>query len=881
MPTARPSGAQAHAASIPVPAVLLEDVARTPTTLERTTATVNRLESDDTTHPSVSPRAANVVVHDEPSTAAETISPGPDRPVEAGVVASTPERAAPPADRPYDDAIASPAASAAIEIAASSAVHAMSRPSAYEVSDSRPLLQGPPVATLHNLSANAEEQPRTADAAHPDAPLVAEPVPPAGAVGDAAIADADAAADATAAPVTEPSASGPGSRPIRRDEIMEEIRDGVALRPVPRANLASRPIAADLATEIHWRHRALGQRKEAAYEQALRQHDRALDAFGRDFSSSIANAVRLETAVALLDRADLLLRTVDVPLDTLVRHRRWPDRELAELRAAVAALKPIAEACESVSATLESVRSAAKPADSDGAAIDYQLVDGAVLEQQLHLLEHHQAELRKGNILLLARQYIASTDAYQDQLRHLSVEVLQLLVEKAAAEFSAVNETVADGRRTVYDRNWRLRKAYHLLRTSQSAATNLLPLAGNERDRAAAAQVASRAASLATEIKATAGFVVVGEREGAWDAPQTVSLQRAAADGSHEPVTPGNLKHRALEIVADNGANGVGQLQQLALQFPQQFTAYTSLLGLAAIEQSRLVSLQALCDICRSDKPIVQHWMERAVTKGNAAAVSLLCNCGADVNARTSDAGNTVLHLAARRNDAGLMAHLVKLGANPRLANAAGKTPLQLLAQHRPCPAGPSSSEPRGLGGFDAFLNSDVFSDITLVAGDGQRFYAHRLLLAARSPFFESLLRTGASWRESQMADVTLPCIPAHALHTVFTYLYTGECLVSQDSLAAALDVLAAADYLQLDHLHEAYQVPLCRRIDHDSCFPLHERAKQLRAGLLKAHCLRFVLQHYDQLQDPDHAQLISLLENAALCAAPGADTVTASRPVP
>ena len=42
---------------------------------------------------------------------------------------------------------------------------------------------------------------------------------------------------------------------------------------------------------------------------------------------------------------------------------------------------------------------------------------------------------------------------------------------------------------------------------------------------------------------------------------------------------------------------------------------------------------------------------------------------------------------------------------------------------------------------FDGLRNDTDFSDVTLACEDGEQFEAHKVILAASSPFFQKLLR--------------------------------------------------------------------------------------------------------------------------------------------
>ena len=48
--------------------------------------------------------------------------------------------------------------------------------------------------------------------------------------------------------------------------------------------------------------------------------------------------------------------------------------------------------------------------------------------------------------------------------------------------------------------------------------------------------------------------------------------------------------------------------------------------------------------------------------------------------------------------------------------------------------------------------SSSLLSDVVLVSSDGDRFYAHRLLLCGQSPVFHSMMES-AIWRDTSSQD--------------------------------------------------------------------------------------------------------------------------------
>lgn len=70
-----------------------------------------------------------------------------------------------------------------------------------------------------------------------------------------------------------------------------------------------------------------------------------------------------------------------------------------------------------------------------------------------------------------------------------------------------------------------------------------------------------------------------------------------------------------------------------------------------------------------------------------------------------------------------------------------------------------------------ALYLSDDYADITLIV-EGQRFHAHKVVLAARSQYFQALLFGGM--KESLQQEIELKETSLIAFKALLKYIYTG-----------------------------------------------------------------------------------------------------------
>ena len=95
---------------------------------------------------------------------------------------------------------------------------------------------------------------------------------------------------------------------------------------------------------------------------------------------------------------------------------------------------------------------------------------------------------------------------------------------------------------------------------------------------------------------------------------------------------------------------------------------------------------------------------------------------------------------------------------------------------------------------FGNLRKDTEFADVTLACEDGQQIEAHKVILAASSPFFQNLLKRNKHTHPL----IYMRCMNSEVLAAVVDFVYLGETNVSQQNLDS---FLAIADELKLKGL--------------------------------------------------------------------------------
>ncbi|XP_030766538.1 BTB/POZ domain-containing protein 9 isoform X2 [Sitophilus oryzae] len=96
---------------------------------------------------------------------------------------------------------------------------------------------------------------------------------------------------------------------------------------------------------------------------------------------------------------------------------------------------------------------------------------------------------------------------------------------------------------------------------------------------------------------------------------------------------------------------------------------------------------------------------------------------------------------------------------------------------------------------------SHEYSDVTLVV-EGQKLYAHKVILAARSDYFRALLYGGL--KESTQSEIILPDAPLNAFKILLKYIYTGHMFLMTLKEDVILDTLGLAHQYGFEELEFA-----------------------------------------------------------------------------
>ena len=150
-----------------------------------------------------------------------------------------------------------------------------------------------------------------------------------------------------------------------------------------------------------------------------------------------------------------------------------------------------------------------------------------------------------------------------------------------------------------------------------------------------------------------------------------------------------------------------------------------------------------------------------------------------------------------------------------------------------PMTADPAKHRDQLFERLDALRRKETFCDVT-VAVNGKEFKAYKVVLAAASPFFLSLLESDMRERNGQRIEIKLEEATASVMEDVLQYIYTGNVTVTEESCHK---LIATAEYLLLPGLKALASVFLKGKLTVENCVFNYYYADKYHCEDLKRAC--------------------------------------------
>ncbi|XP_046828294.1 ankyrin repeat and BTB/POZ domain-containing protein BTBD11 isoform X3 [Vespa crabro] len=139
------------------------------------------------------------------------------------------------------------------------------------------------------------------------------------------------------------------------------------------------------------------------------------------------------------------------------------------------------------------------------------------------------------------------------------------------------------------------------------------------------------------------------------------------------------------------------------------------------------------------------------------------------------------------------------------------------------------------------FVNNPELSDVQFRV-EGRVFYGHKIVLVTSSPRFRNMLSSKLC--EGNPPIVQINDIRYHIFQMVMEFLYHGGCATLEVNQSDVLELMAAANFFQLDGLLRYCEAQCSAMVDLDNIVSMYIHAKVYNAAQLLEYCQGFLLQN-------------------------------------
>ncbi|XP_074634299.1 kelch-like protein 7 [Acropora palmata] len=169
---------------------------------------------------------------------------------------------------------------------------------------------------------------------------------------------------------------------------------------------------------------------------------------------------------------------------------------------------------------------------------------------------------------------------------------------------------------------------------------------------------------------------------------------------------------------------------------------------------------------------------------------------------------------------------------------------------------------------INALRTKQRFCDVTVVVKD-EEFQAHKLVLAAASPFFLSLLESQMKERTEDLIKIELQEATAPVMEEVLAYVYTGNVSLTTDNVHG---LIATADYLLLPRLKTMAEDFLKRHLTVENSVSNYYFAEKYQCCGLKGESCKMINERFKKVMET--ADFLSLDENQVVNWVSGDDVI-------
>uniref|UniRef100_F6VE11 Kelch-like protein 12 n=2 Tax=Ciona intestinalis TaxID=7719 RepID=F6VE11_CIOIN len=142
--------------------------------------------------------------------------------------------------------------------------------------------------------------------------------------------------------------------------------------------------------------------------------------------------------------------------------------------------------------------------------------------------------------------------------------------------------------------------------------------------------------------------------------------------------------------------------------------------------------------------------------------------------------------------------------------------------------------------------NSGDYCDVTLVA-EGQKFPAHRAILAASSKYFDTMFKS--QMKEKFEKEIKIKEVAKIAMEQVIAFIYTNKVLLSEENID---EVLHAALLMQVQDLLALVIKYLSDEISPMNCLHYHQLGKLYSLSDLVSECDPCIRNNFDQVSSKE-----------------------------